>query len=373
VPFSRRRSDIRDEYAIDQELGRGHYGVVYHGTHRITGKVVAIKRIAKRKTNKILEQMVENEVETMKVVNKYPHPNVVRSLDMLEDAKHYYMVLELCSGVELFDEITRRAQFSANPFSEAEAIPVMHAILQSVEHLHMHGIAHRDLKPENIIYCEATKSVKLIDFGLAQPGINGANTGGTRMHSRVGTPYYMAPEIIRQDYSVSCDEWSCGVILYIMLSGFPPFNGFNNKEISEAVRSGALAFPNPEWTNSSDAVMDLLSKLLDRDPDTRITAGEALGHPWFDGYELAEPSSPAPEPMDVITAVNQQKVAEAVPATPTNVSVSKPICASTMLSGLLGKSAGIIKTEKQVKATLEHLGNQAVGSAWRAWATLLPT
>jgi serine/threonine protein kinase len=386
LPFSRRRGRIQEEYDFGtEELGRGHYGVVFKGVVKKTGKIVAIKRITKRNLEKKAQLMIEREIECMNRLNDNPHPNIVKMLDMHEDAKYYYLVLEMCGGGELFDEI-----LSKGKFSEEETKKVMKAILHSVKHMHAKGIVHRDLKPENIIYCQKTMSVKMIDFGLARPEVSLCTRPNlSRFKSRVGTPYYIAPEVIRKDYSESCDEWSCGVILYILLCGFPPFNGPSDAEIFKRVKQGTFSFPNPEWHGISAEAKDLVTKLLDKNPETRITAEEALKSSWFDeaiaenpGSSKSEPAITLPSasvPLCTTEAVVEDPVVEEpqLGATPPNAATKEeaardPSYPPLSLSALMDKTAGITNGARQAKVVLEHLSSQAMGNAWRAWAALQP-
>lgn len=158
----------------------------------------------------------------------------------------------------------------------------MGEILRALAHLKNHDIVHRDLKPENIMvkFNEdgALSSLKLIDFGLA--------CSKSKLHqSCVGTAYYMAPEVIHKDYDDRCDEWSCGVILYILLCGFPPFNGSTDKNIMNSIKKGIVTFPAPRWDNISQEAKDLVNQLLTYNVDDRITAKEALTHAWFQSGE----------------------------------------------------------------------------------------
>ena len=271
---------VTNDYVVsNEELGRGHYGVVFKGSSRATGKQVAIKRINKRSTKM---QMIEREMQCMQALNESPHPNIVRMHDLYEDSKFFWLVMEMCGGDELLDAILARGQFS-----EQESRQVMHAILQSVAHMHERGIVHRDLKPENILIDfsddGSTSSIKMIDFGLARQDSLMTRPNLTRFTSRVGTPYYIAPEVIHKDYSNSCDEWSCGVIAYVLLCGYPPFEGETNEEIFERIKRGTYSFEDPEWEHISREAKQLIDKLLNKDPDKRITAREALHHPWFAG------------------------------------------------------------------------------------------
>jgi len=354
------RTVTADYEVSNEELGRGHYGVVFKGRSRATGKQVAIKRINKRSTEKKQMQMIEREVQCMQALNESPHPNIVRMHDLYEDSKFFWLVMEMCGGGELFDAIVARGKFS-----ERESRQVMHAILQSVAHMHERGIVHRDLKPENILIDfsddGATSSIKMIDFGLARPDSRQqtlmTRPNLTRFKSRVGTPYYIAPEVIRKDYSTSCDEWSCGVIAYILLCGFPPFNGATDADIFKRVKQGEFSFPNPEWKHISREAKHLIAKLLNKDPSKRITAREALQHPWFAGVT---PIAQKLDPVEEALAHKQSQLVavEAVDKVDNN--------------GDTEKEAGLGKSAMQAKAILERVSGQAMGTAWKAWTALHP-
>lgn len=318
---------------------------------------MAIKRISKRSTEKKHMQMVEREVRCMQMINESPHPNIVKMHDLFEDSKFYWLVMEMCGGGELFDAIVARGKFG-----ELETRQVMHAILQSVAHMHSRGIVHRDLKPENILIDfsadGATTSIKMIDFGLARPDSRTTlmtRPNLTRFRSRVGTPYYIAPEVIKKDYSTSCDEWSCGVIMYILLCGFPPFNGPTDADIFKRVKEGIFSFPDPEWQHISTEAKRLIRKLLDKDPRMRITAHEALQHPWFAGVTpIAQKVDPADE--RAAATLNQSQLAEVV-----SVEKETPVAKDTMA-----------KSAMQAKAILERVSSEALGTAWKAWTALHP-
>lgn len=160
----------------------------------------------------------------------------------------------------------------------------MKKILSAVKHLHEHGIVHRDLKPENFIFNDKTDDaeIKLIDFGLSKRfgQIKDINPK-EKMHTIVGTPYYVAPEVLKGDYDFSCDVWSLGVILYIMLCGYPPFDGDSNKEIFKKVLKSKLEFDAEDWDEVSREAKELISKMLEKDPSKRISVIETLNHPWF--------------------------------------------------------------------------------------------
>jgi calcium-dependent protein kinase len=281
---------------MGKKLGHGHYGEVFESRQRATGKKVAIKRIhlqSDEKQKRKQLRMIQREIWCMHQGS--PHPNIVQVYEMYQDTTYCWLVMERCRGGELFDAIEARGKFS-----ERQAQQIIHAILDSVRHMHARGIVHRDLKPENILIDfdgdGAMTSIKMIDFGLARPysatpattatttataGTLTQRPGLARFRSRVGTLYYIAPEVLRRDYGTGCDEWSCGVILYILLCGFPPFNGHNDADILNCVRKGRFTFPDPEWKGISYFAKHLVCKLLAKDPDKRITARAALQHPFL--------------------------------------------------------------------------------------------
>ena len=254
------------------ELGSGYYGDVYLGEHTETGTPVAIKRVRKRVSRK-MKLRIQNEIDCLNITKRAPHPNIVKMHEVYEDYHHIWIVMELCEGEELYETVKR-----VECFNEHDVRILMREILQALVHLKNHGIVHRDLKPENImvkIDNDGTlRSLKLIDFGLSC-------AHSQRHRSRVGTAYYMAPEVIRKDYDERCDEWSCGVILYILLCGFPPFNGLTDADIMNRVQEGTFTFPAPMWDNISDDAKDLVSRLLTFEADERMTAEDALDHVWF--------------------------------------------------------------------------------------------
>jgi len=228
----------------------------------------AIKSILKERVSK--RQRLESEIALMKEAD---HPNIIRLYEVYEDARFIYLVMELCEGGELFDQIIELATFT-----ETQAACVMKQILSGLFYLHERDIVHRDIKPENFLFVhkeDVEKTpLKFIDFGLARTA-----KGDSAMKSRVGTAYYMAPEVIQQNYTRSADLWSVGVIMYILLSGNAPFSGDTDKEILQSVAHSELSFEG--FPEVSDEGVDLILKMIERDPTQRITAEKALQHPWI--------------------------------------------------------------------------------------------
>lgn len=287
---------MTDFYHIDPKvLGRGQYGEVHKGLHKETNDLFAIKRIIKARVRR--PHILRREMEFLLRVN---HPNVINVVDLIEDDHALHIVQEFCSGGELFARILEHD----HGFQEPEAARITQQILAGIAHCHDEvGIVHRDLKPENILFktSEPDSDVVIIDFGLSgtiHPGDaigHVVNTAEEReahedhLRTRVGTPYYIAPEVFTRDYGRACDLWSIGVILYILLCGYPPFSGATEAEIMNTVQHGGdVDFPDEDWSHISREAIDLIRQLLDRSPDRRPTAVQALAHPWFQVTHTAD-------------------------------------------------------------------------------------
>ena len=262
-------------YRTLKELGQGGFGHVYLAEHRTTKQQRAVKEIEKAKANKIPGGKT-NFIREVEILGKLDHPNIVRLYELYEDNFRYYVVSELLTGGELFDYIV-----SSKHLSEPVAARVMQQVFSAVSFCHQNSIVHRDLKPENLmletqVTAVENLNIKLIDFGTscfydaAQP-----------MRQKLGTPYYIAPEVLGNGYSEKCDLWSCGVILYILLSGFPPFPGKTDEEIIRRVRLGKYTFAHAEFDSVSDQAKNFIKRLLVLDPTQRPSAQEALQDPWI--------------------------------------------------------------------------------------------
>jgi len=291
----------------------GQYGVVREGLvkeGKLKGLKVAVKIVAKwkYKAPKITRSFFEdlrNEVRLIRA--SHEHPNVVKVYKVFEDIENLYIIMEHCSGGELFDQITSDGVGTAN-FNEAKASKIMSQVIASTHHIHTLGVVHCDLKPENFIFTDQTAkaTLKLIDFGMAK--IVHWRTYHKRMN---GTPYYIAPEVLSGSYNKSCDMWSIGVILFILIFGFPPFYDNTNspdrekgeiiiykmvkRGFSPRVRSGyGPWFPKAQPVSTS--VKDLIARLLRTDVASRMTSDEALAHPWITtaitGGKLTSPIDP---------------------------------------------------------------------------------
>jgi calcium-dependent protein kinase len=210
---------------------------------------------------------------------KMDHPNIVKLYEVFESQNSLYLIMEECCGGELFDRILHRINTN-NMYTEREACLLMKQIIGAIEYCHNNGIAHRDLKPENLLYLkegsEENNPLKIADFGLSQ-SINLKKM----LTSKVGTSYYVPPEILAGNYTEKCDIWSAGIILYILLSGEPPFNGPNDETIFARIKTYKYEFPEQKWSKISVEAKDLLTKMLIQE-DKRLSASQVLQHPWFD-------------------------------------------------------------------------------------------
>ena len=186
---------------------------------------------------------------------------------MYEDERYLHLITELCTGGELFDRIIAKTQSAEGHFSEKDAAKLVRDILDAIRYCHSKGIVHRDLKPENFLFLtpDEDSPIKIIDFGLSRhdDSIQGI------MKTKVGTPYYVAPEVLRREYTNSCDIWSIGVITYILLCGYPPFYGDSDTQIFDAVKVGKFDFPSPEWDDISQLAKNFVTALLKKLPAER--------------------------------------------------------------------------------------------------------
>uniref|UniRef100_M1AEI6 non-specific serine/threonine protein kinase n=1 Tax=Solanum tuberosum TaxID=4113 RepID=M1AEI6_SOLTU len=271
-------TDIEATYELGRELGRGEFGVTYLSTDKVSGDVYACKSISKKKLRTRVDiEDVRREVEIMKHLPK--HSNIVTLKDTYEDDNAVHIVMELCEGGELFDRIVARGHYT-----ERAAAAVTRTIVEVIQMCHKHGVMHRDLKPENFLFenKKETAPLKAIDFGLSvffKPG--------ERFNEIVGSPYYMAPEVLKRDYGPEVDVWSAGVILYILLCGVPPFWAETEQGVAQAIIRSAVNFKRDPWPKVSDNAKDLVKKMLNPDPSKRLTAQEVLDHPWIQNAKKA--------------------------------------------------------------------------------------
>ncbi|KAK9205991.1 hypothetical protein WN943_016262 [Citrus x changshan-huyou] len=267
--------NILDKYTFGKELGRGEFGITHQCFEIETGETYACKKIAKEKLKTEIDiDDVRREVEIMRHLPK--HPNIVTYKEAYEDKDAIYLVMELCEGGELFDRIVNKGHYT-----ERAAAVVGKTILRIVKVCHENGVMHRDLKPENFLFADGSENsqLKAIDFGLSiffKPG--------EQFCEIVGSPYYMAPEVLRRNYGPEIDVWSAGVIIYILLCGVPPFwagNAETEEGIAHAIIRGKIDFERDPWPKVSKEAKELVKNMLDPNPYNRLTLEEVLENPWI--------------------------------------------------------------------------------------------
>ena len=266
--FVRMKEDnIFEEYELKEKLGEGAYGSVYKVQQKATNYLRAVKAIKKKLVD---SSEFYNEIEVLKALD---HPNIIKLFDCYQDKSYYYMVEEYCSGGDLFDYIQKEKYFT-----EKKAGIIFNQILSAVNHLHKKKIVHRDLKPENIVLMESKDKdifIKLIDFGTA------ITIKGKNLTQELGTIYYIAPEVFMNNYNEKADIWSCGIILYTMLCGHPPFCGNKENIIKSKILHSKLTFPSKEFKTVSSDAKDYIKSLLSYDPIKRPSAEDALNNEWL--------------------------------------------------------------------------------------------
>ena len=262
---------VEKSYEFIKELGKGSYGQVFRCQNKINGNVYACKKMSKKKIKN--KDQFKTEINLLRATD---HPNIIKLYEIYEDNKYIYLIMEECSGGEFFDSLAKRAK-EKKMYTEKECAKIFKQILEAVNYLHAHGVCHRDLKPENILFSNVADDscLKLIDFGLSKVIDREQNLKGA-----VGTTFYMAPEVITGNYNEKCDIWACGVILYIMLCGKPPFYSQNEEELKKNICSMKYTFDYPEFKKVSQDAIDLIKKIL-VPPEKRLSAAEILQTPWI--------------------------------------------------------------------------------------------
>ena len=263
-----------DNYDVIKQLGKGGYGKVYEVKNKKTGEIHACKHLSKANIKNL--EKFNREIQIL--INS-DHPNIIRIFEVYESQRSLYIVMEECKGGEIFDRIIEHIE-SKNMYSERDAAIMLRQVISAVEYCHNNGICHRDLKPENLLYLnpgpEKNNTIKVIDFGLSQ-----RVSPNKKLDTKVGTAYYVSPEILKGEYTEKCDIWSAGVILYIFLSGDPPFNGPSDSAIYQKIAEQKFSFPEKKWSQISKEAKDLICHMIAPESE-RFSARQVLEHPWFE-------------------------------------------------------------------------------------------
>ncbi|EGR29659.1 protein kinase domain protein [Ichthyophthirius multifiliis] len=269
---------IQNEYKFGNILGEGAFGSVRLVEQKSSGLLRAMKCIKKSNIIKEEEEKMFAEVSVLKELN---HPNIISLYELFQDDGNYYLITEYCGGGELFERIKQMESFS-----EREAADYMKQILSAIVYCHSKGVVHRDLKPENLLFDSKNQNsnLKVIDFGTSRK-IDPTK----KMTKRLGTPYYIAPEVLQKNYDEKCDIWSCGIIMYILLCGYPPFNGNNEAEIFKSVEQGEFSFDEEDWSGVSKEAKEFVKKMLQKDYNKRISAQKAFDDPWIQKNASKQP------------------------------------------------------------------------------------
>jgi len=335
-------SKFTENYELKEELGKGAFSVVKRCVQRHTGLEFAAKIINTKKLSARDFQKLEREA---RICRKMQHPNIVRLHDGIQEESFHYLVFDLVTGGELFEDIVAR-EF----YSEADASHCIQQILESVNHCHSNGVVHRDLKPENLILSEKPKpqpenlllaskskgaAVKLADFGLAIE-VQGDQQA---WFGFAGTPGYLSPEVLKKEpYGKPVDIWACGVILYILLVGYPPFWDEDQHRLYAQIKAGAYDYPSPEWDTVTPEAKNLINQMLTVNPAKRIRAEEALKHPWICQRERVASVFHRQETVDCLKKFNARRKLKGAILTTMLVSRNFSIGAKSMAKGSKGES-----------------------------------
>nr|XP_043904480.1 calcium/calmodulin-dependent protein kinase type II subunit beta-like isoform X2 [Solea senegalensis] len=327
-----------DEYQLYEELGKGAFSVVRRCVKLCTGQEYAAKIINTKKLSARDHQKLEREARICRLLK---HSNIVRLHDSISEEGFHYLIFDLVTGGELFEDIVAREYYS-----EADASHCIHQILDSVSYTHQHDIVHRDLKPENLLLASKCKNaaVKLADFGLAIE-VQGDQQA---WFGFAGTPGYLSPEVLRKEaYGKPVDIWACGVILYILLVGYPPFWDEDQHKLYQQIKAGAYDFPSPEWDTVTPEAKNLINQMLTINPAKRINAQEALKHPWVCQRSTVASMMHRQETVECLKKFNaRRKLKGAILTTmlvSRNFSVGRQTTAPASVSAVAGTTAGIVE------------------------------
>ncbi|XP_067295348.1 calcium/calmodulin-dependent protein kinase (CaM kinase) II beta 1 isoform X9 [Pseudorasbora parva] len=328
-----------DEYQLYEELGKGAFSVVRRCVKLSTGQEYAAKIINTKKLSARDHQKLEREARICRLLK---HPNIVRLHDSISEEGFHYLLFDLVTGGELFEDIVAREYYS-----EADASHCIQQILEAVLHCHQMGVVHRDLKPENLLLASKCKNaaVKLADFGLAIE-VQGDQQA---WFGFAGTPGYLSPEVLRKEaYGKPVDIWACGVILYILLVGYPPFWDEDQHKLYQQIKAGAYDFPSPEWDTVTPEAKNLINQMLTINPAKRITAQEALKHPWVCQRSTVASMMHRQETVECLKKFNARRKLKG--AILTTMLVSRNFSAA---KSLLNKKADVKESSDSSNATVE--------------------
>ncbi|EQC27789.1 CAMK/CAMK1 protein kinase [Saprolegnia diclina VS20] len=297
-------------FEIGELIGRGSVSMVYACRHKTSNEQFAVKVINKQLCLK--KKSLRDEIA---VLMRVKHPNIITLEAVYESDTELYLVMERATGGELFDRIVQ-----VGVYSERQATEIVANLLLAIEYLHDHNILHRDIKPENLLLAtsDSRHDIKISDFGIAKilededddmTGYGRANVRG-RAYTSCGTDYYVAPEVLNDNgYDSKVDLWSLGVVVYIMLCGFPPFTEDETgmESVYRKITSGVLEFPDPYWTNVSDIAKSFLRNLLNVDPVQRFSAEQALEHPWIRARTMSASQEPLDSAIHEMRRFNQKR------------------------------------------------------------------
>ena len=266
-------SKPEDNYKIINKLGKGSFGSVYKVKNKITGEIRAMKIIKNNSINDNDGVANKKFLKEIQVLKELEHPNIIKIFEYYIDNRYHYIITELLTGGELYEAILKFQKFN-----EKKAAYIMKQILSALNYLHSKGIVHRDIKPENILVQNENKKnknyldenhIKLIDFGASN-----FFKENEILTLKVGSPYYIAPEVLNKSYNEKCDIWSAGVVLYVMLTGNFPFVGKTSQKLFESIKTGKYKNTGKEWEAISPKAKDLIKKMLEINTTKRITARE---------------------------------------------------------------------------------------------------
>ena len=268
--IEQQKGNIFDKYEIVTQIGAGGYARCLKVKNKITNQFYACKELQKNKLSDY--NSLKREISIMIQLD---HPNIIKLYEYYETETFIYLIMELCTGGELFDTIIERTE-SGKPFTEKEAAVIFKQMMSAINYCHSNKIVHRDLKPENLLLLnkEENSPIKVIDFGMSV-----IYKDNDCMYERVGTAYYIAPEVLEGFYDEKCDIWSAGIILYILLCGYPPFNGDDDNEIMKNVKTKIFSYPEEEWNSVSEDAKNLINRIL-VDGNIRPSAQEILNDTW---------------------------------------------------------------------------------------------